>query len=123
MANKGTEQATPLRKKKAQERGDRARSRELLSAMAMLGGVMMLGVLANGFVSNWCNAYAASVRSAASGLSGADGELLLVGAVRQILLPALLPVGLILAASFSGALVSGVAQSGGLQIHKTACLC
>ena len=117
MANKGTEQATPLRKKKAQERGDRARSRELLSAMAMLGGVMMLGVLANGFVSNWCNAYAASVRSAASGLSGADGELLLVGAVRQILLPALLPVGLILAASFSGALVSGVAQSGGLQIH------
>jgi flagellar biosynthetic protein FlhB len=117
MANKGTEQATPLRKKKAQERGDRVRSRELLSAMAMLVGVIMLGALANGFISNWGTVYSASVRSAASGLGGADGELLLTGAVRQILLPALLPVGLIFAASFAGALVSGVAQSGGLQIH------
>ena len=49
-----------------------------------------------------------------------DGELLLIKAVRQILLPALLPVGLILAASFAGALVSGVAQSGGMQIQPAA---
>ena len=62
--DKGTEQATPLRKKKAQERGDRARSRELLSAMAMFVGVIMLGALANGFL-NWGKAYSASVRSAA----------------------------------------------------------
>jgi flagellar biosynthetic protein FlhB len=117
MANKGTEQATPLRRKKAQERGDRVRSRELLSAMAMLAGVMMLGALANGFISNWGTAYSETVRAAASGLSGADGDLLLRGAVRQILLPSLLPVGLILSASFAGALVSGVAQSGGLQLH------
>jgi flagellar biosynthetic protein FlhB len=120
MADKGTEQATPLRKKKAQDRGDRVRSRELLSAMAMLTGVIMLGALANGFISNWGKAYSASVQSAASGLGGTDGELLLTSAVRQILLPALLPVGLILAASFAGALVSGVAQSGGLQIHPAA---
>ena len=72
MADKGTEQATPQRKKKAQERGDSVHSRELLSAMAMLGGVMMLGVLANGFVSSWGKAYSASLRSAMSGLSGAE---------------------------------------------------
>jgi len=123
MADKGTEQATPLRKKKARERGDSVHSRELLSAMAMLGGVMMLGALSKGFVSSWGNVYAESLRSAMVGVNsidGPNGERLFVSAVRQILLPALLPVGLILAASFTGALVSGVAQSGGLRIRPAA---
>jgi len=123
MADKGTEQATPLRKKKARERGDSVHSRELLSAMAMLGGVMVLGALSNGFVSSWGKVYAGSLRSARAGLNGVDspgGEELLIVAVRQLLLPALLPVGLILAASFAGALVSGVAQSGGVQINPEA---
>ena len=123
MADKGTEQATPLRKKKARERGDSVHSRELLSAMAMLGGVMVLGALSNGFVSTWAKIYAGSLRSARVGLNGIDspgGEELLIVAVRQLLLPALLPVGLVLAASFAGALVSGVAQSGGVQINPEA---
>jgi flagellar biosynthesis protein FlhB len=123
MADKGTEQATPLRKKKARERGDSVHSRELLSAMAMLGGVMVLGALSNGFVSSWGKVYSASLRSAmtdASSLGGQSGEQLFTGAVRQILVPALLPVGLILAASFAGALLSGVAQSGGVQFHPAA---
>src|SRR5271154_4005603 len=119
MADKGTEKATPLRKKKARERGDSVHSRELLSAMAMLGGVMMLGALSNGFVSSWGKVYSASLRSAMN-VNGQNGEQLFSGTVRQILLPALLPVGLILAASFAGALVSGIAQSGGVQIHPTA---
>src|SRR5580765_1222989 len=113
MANKGTEQATPLRKKKARERGDRVHSREILSAMAMLGGVLMLGTLSNGFVSSWDKVYVGSLRSAIVGLNGLDregGNHFLFVVVRQILLPALLPVGLVLAASFAGALVSGVAQ-------------
>jgi flagellar biosynthetic protein FlhB len=123
MADKGTEQATPLRKKKAREGGDSVHSRELLSAMAMLCGVMMLGALSKGFVSSWGEVYAESLHSAVAGLNGADrqgGEEFLLVAVRQILLPALLPVGLILAASFIGALVSGVAQNGGVQIHPAA---
>src|SRR3984957_9589655 len=123
MPDKGTEQATPQRKKKAREQGDSVHSRELLSAMAMLGGVMMLGALSNGFVSRWGKVYVESLRSAtahASGLDGQGGQQLLIGAVRRILLPALLPVGLVMAAAFAGALVSGVAQSGGLQIHPNA---
>jgi flagellar biosynthetic protein FlhB len=123
MADKGTEQATPLRKKKARERGDSVHSRELLSAMAMLGGVMVLGALSNGFVSSWGKVYAGSLRSAIVGLNGVDrqgGEELLIVVVRQLLIPALLPVGLVLAASFAGALVSGVAQSGGVQIRPGA---
>jgi flagellar biosynthetic protein FlhB len=123
MADKGTEQATPLRKKKARDRGDSVRSRELLSAMAMLGGVVMLGALSHGFISSWGKVYSASLRSAMAGLRGVgeqNGEQLFTGAVRQILLPALLPVGLIMAASFAGALLSGVAQSGGIQFHPAA---
>jgi flagellar biosynthesis protein FlhB len=119
VADKGTEQATPLRKKKARERGDGVHSRELLSAMSMLCGMVMLGVLSNGFVSSFGRVYAESLRSA-TGVGEQGGEQLLNSAVRQILLPALLPVGLILAASFAGALVFGVAQSGGVQIRPAA---
>jgi flagellar biosynthesis protein FlhB len=123
MADKGTEQATPLRKKKAKDKGDSVRSRELLSAMAMLGGIVMLGAMSNGFVASWSKVYIESLRSATRGVgtvTGQNGEQLLVGAVRRILLPALLPVGLVMAAAFTGALVSGVAQSGGLQIYPNA---
>jgi flagellar biosynthetic protein FlhB len=122
MADKGTEQATPQRKKKARDRGDGVHSRELLSAMSMLGGVIMLGVLSKGFISSFANVYIESLRSATAvgGVNGQNGERLFLSAVGKILLPALLPVGLILAASFTGALVSGVAQSGGVQIHPEA---
>ncbi|MGF7181240.1 EscU/YscU/HrcU family type III secretion system export apparatus switch protein [Tunturiibacter psychrotolerans] len=123
MADKGTEQATPLRKKKAKEKGDSVHSRELLSAMAMLGGIMMLGAMSNGFVADWGKVYQESLRSATtnvSGLNGQSGEQLFNVAVRRILVPALMPVGLVMAASFAGALVSGVAQSGGVQIYPSA---
>jgi flagellar biosynthetic protein FlhB len=123
VADKGTEQATPLRKKKAKEKGDNVHSRELLSAMAMLGGVVMLGAMSNGFVADWGKVYQESLRSATTGtggLNGQSGEQLFDVAVRRILVPSLLPVGLVMAASFTGALVSGVAQSGGVQIYPDA---
>lgn len=118
MSEKGTEQATPQRKKKAKEKGDCVRSRELLSAMAMLGGVMMLGATAHGFVSSWGKVYAESLHSAAVG--ELNGEQRWNEAIRQMLEPVLLPVGLVLAASFTGALVVGVAQVGGVEIHPNA---
>jgi flagellar biosynthesis protein FlhB len=123
MADKGTEQATPLRKKKAKEKGDSVHSRELLSAMAMLGGIMMLGAMSNGFVADWGKVYQESLRSATTNVSGSNGqsgEQLFNVAVRRILVPALMPVGFVMAASFAGALVSGVAQNGGVQIYPSA---
>ena len=53
MSEKGTEAGTLQHKKKAREQGDMVRSRELLSAVAMLGGVLVLGVVAEGFVHAW----------------------------------------------------------------------
>jgi flagellar biosynthesis protein FlhB len=88
MPDKGTEQATPQRKKKARDRGDGVHSRELLSAMSMLGGVIMLGVLSKGFVSSFANVYIESLRSAAAvgGVNGQSGERLFLSAVGRVLL-------------------------------------
>ena len=43
------------------------RSRELLSAMAMLGGVVVLGMTAQSFVLGWGDVYVESLRSAGGG--------------------------------------------------------
>jgi flagellar biosynthesis protein FlhB len=118
MSTKGTEQATPERKKRAKAKGDRVRSRELLSAVAMLGGVVMLGISAHEFVASWGNVYVESLRSAAVG--EVNGDQGWNEAVRRMLAPALLPVGLVMAASFGGALLAGVAQGGGLQFYPNA---
>lgn len=123
MADKGTEQASPQKKKKARERGDIVHSRELLSAMAMLGGIVALGTISNGFVASWGEVYVKSLHTAVMSASDSgrqDSEELLNSAIRRILVPALLPVGLVMAASFTGALVSGVAQSGGIKLHPKA---
>ncbi len=118
MSEKGTEQATPERRKKAKAKGDGVRSRELLSAMAMLCGVVMLGTSAHGFVASWGKVYVESLRSAAVG--EVNGDQGWNEAVRRMLAPALLPVGLVMAASFGGALLAGVAQGGGVQLHPNA---
>ena len=118
MSEKGTERATPERKKKAKAKGDSVRSRELLSAVAMLGGVMMLGVTAHDFVVGWGKVYVESLRSAAVGEM--NGEQRWNEAVRRMLGPALLPVGLVMAASFGGVLLVGVVQGGGVSIHPNA---
>lgn len=119
MSEKGTEQATPQKKKKAREKGDQVHTRELLSAMAMLGGVMMLGVVAHGFVAGWKQAFIESLH-VATAKDVSDGDQVWGRAVRGMLEPVLLPVGLVLGASFAGALVSGVAQGGGLRVHSNA---
>ena len=118
MSTKGTEQATPERRKKAKAKGDSVRSRELLSAMAMLGGVAMLGISAHGFVASWGKVYIESLRSAA--VDEVNGNQGWNEAVRRMLAPALLPVGLVMAASFGCALLAGVAQGGGVQLHPNA---
>ena len=58
MSEKGTEAGTAQHKKKARDKGDSVRSRELVSAVAMLSGVVMLGFVARGFCAlrgGWCS--------------------------------------------------------------------
>ena len=113
MSDKGTEQATAQRKKKAKEQGDSVRSRELLSAVAMLGGVMTLGGLTQKFVSGWSHVYEESLKVQV----GQDGlDTVIIDSMRKMLVPALLPVAAVMAASFAGALFTGVAQGGGVVL-------
>jgi flagellar biosynthetic protein FlhB len=114
VSTKGTEQATPQRKQKAKAKGDTVRSRELLSAMAMLGGVGMLGAIAHSFSASWGRVYVESLRAA--GL-GDIGEHSWSPAIQRMLVPALMPVGLVMASSFLGALIAGIGQGGGISIH------
>ena len=82
--------------------------------MAMLGGVIMLGAMAHGFVESWRRVYFESLRSAAV---GEVAEQSWNPAIRRMLAPALMPMGLVMAASFMGALIAGVGQGGGVSIY------
>ena len=116
MSEKGTEAATQQRKTKARQKGDVVRSRELLSAAALLAGLLTLGAAVKPFVTAWNEVLA---RSLQLGLGDVQARGL-DRAVMRILAPSLLPAGVILAASFGVALFVGVAQSGGLQVHGEA---
>ena len=112
MSEKGTEQGSPQRKQKAREKGDVVRSRELLSAVALLCGVGAVGAGARSFVQGWGGVFRESMRSSLDE-PGAH-------AVAVMLTPALVPVAFVLAASFAGALAVGVAQGGGVSLHGNA---
>lgn len=118
MSEQGTEAGTPQRKKKARERGDSVRSRELLSAVAMMSGVLVLGTVASSFVHSWRIVFEQSLNAAA--VAEPTGSSHWFSSVRRMLAPALLPVAGVMAASFAGALATGLAQGGGLTIHPGA---
>ena len=118
MADKGTEAGSQQHKKKAREQGDSVRSRELLSAVAMMAGVLVLGSVTQRFVGSWRivleqSLDAASVRSE-------HGEMQWIDALHRMMGPMLMPLGTVMAASFLGALAVGVAQGGGVAIHPDA---
>jgi flagellar biosynthetic protein FlhB len=114
MSEKGTEAGSEQHKQKARKKGDRVRSRELVSAVAMLAGVVTLGAVSAGFIHSWRTVLEQSLGTAA----GSDAEW--TAAVRRMLRPALMPVATVMAASFAGALAAGLAQGGGLAIHPNA---
>ena len=118
MSEKGTEAGTPQRKQKAREKGDSVRSRELLSAMSMLAGVVALGTVSTGFVHTWRIVFEQCLGSAA--VRDGVSEMNWAVAARRMLAPTLIPVGTVMAASFAAALIAGVAQGGGLAIHPGA---
>jgi flagellar biosynthetic protein FlhB len=118
VSDKGTEPASAQRKQKAKESGDVVRSRELLSATAMLAGVLVLGATTEGFIASWGKVFAACLRIGTRGpVTSSDG---LLASFRLMLIPVLLPIGTVMAASFFGALAVGIAQGGGLSLHPNA---
>ena len=61
MSGERTEKASPRRKQKAEQDGDRPRSRELLSASALLAGSLTLGWAARTWLPVWKGTYQGSM--------------------------------------------------------------
>ena len=118
MSEKGTEAGTVQHKKKARDKGDSVRSRELVSAVALLSGVVVLGLVGNGFVHAWRVVLEESLKAAT--LRGEVSDAGWALTLKRMLHPALGPVGLVMSSAFAGALAVGVAQGGGLSIHPNA---
>jgi flagellar biosynthetic protein FlhB len=117
MPGDRTEQATPRHRQKAVERGDRTRSRDLMSAAAMLAGAFALGALAREWAGRWSQTYAvllALAQPARWQQQTASAQAL---ALRSALLIPLAPMGIVFAATAAAALLLGLAQGGGLALH------
>lgn len=117
MSAEKTEQATEQRKKKSREKGDVVHSRELISATAMLAGLLLLGAAAQQFVSLWRSAFNGELAASAHSFSSPEEMISTCG---RLLLPAFAPLLLVMAAALAGALASGILQSGGLQVRMEA---
>lgn len=118
MSESRTEQATPQRKKKARDKGDGVRSRELLSALSILGGILALGKVGEYLVSAWAKVYRECLRQ--TPLQDVVNADTLRSTLWHVLNPILIPVTVIFAASFGAVLFGGLVQSGGVKWHMLA---
>jgi flagellar biosynthetic protein FlhB len=148
MSEERTERASPRRRQQAAEKGDRVRSRELVSAAAMVAGVLTLGALVERWAAQWRSVFAtflalgtahhgslqAGSLGAGSvgpgsmgagsmpgyGLDAAAGLTGRVAVIREASLVMLSPMLLLFAAVTAAALFAGLAQGGGAAIHAGA---
>lgn len=120
MSGERTEKATPRRRQKAQEQGDRVRSRELTAALGMLAGVLVLGAISHRWESAW-SGLLTQVLALGSSESWRDDQVMQTAlALRQATLIVLSPL-LLLAFAVAGAgWLAAMAQGGGLQFSAEA---
>lgn len=117
MAGDRTEQATPQRREKARKEGDVLHSRELSSAAAMLAGAGVMGNAAVRFAGSWQEAFSGFMSFSNNASWEASTLQPTIGALMRLGLSVLGPVGWLAAAGAGAALLAGVAQTGGLQVH------
>lgn len=120
MSGERTEKASGRKRQKAREKGDFVRSRELLSSASLLAGIIALGYVAPRFVSGWAAAYSDFLHLGVTGNWEGSQQLPTLYRMRNILLTAISPLGMVLAASVGTALFVGVAQNRGLGFYVEA---
>lgn len=120
MSGERTERATPRRKQKAEEQGDRVHSRELTAACAMLAGVMTLGQIVPHWAGTWPG-IVAQMLAVGAPANWVDGQAVgMALALRHVMLIGLSPLLLLFAAAASAALLVAMAQNGGVRIRVEA---
>jgi flagellar biosynthetic protein FlhB len=113
MSTDRTEKATPRRRQKAADDGDRPRSRELLSAAALLAGSLMLGSSARSWIPRWKGVYQQSLGLMAQQESGDALSL----SIRRLLTFGASPCLFVMIAAAGGSLAVAMAQNRGLRFH------
>jgi flagellar biosynthetic protein FlhB len=117
MPGDRNEQATPHRREKARKDGDILHSRELSAAAGTLAGVICLGFVGRQMLNSFRTSFAAALDLGEPGRWDASAVQPTLMAMRRLALSALLPAGLVVAAIVTCAALSGILQTGGVEIH------
>ena len=120
MSGERTERATPHKRQKASEKGDRVRSRELVSASAMMAGVLTLGKILASSAKRWSSSYQAFLALGTSPTWSTDRMEGIVTGIRQAALTMLAPLLLLPGAVVGTALLVSMAQGGGVRFNLEA---
>jgi flagellar biosynthesis protein FlhB len=114
MSSERTEKASPRRRQKAAQKGDRPRSREVLSAAALLGGSLTLGWSARAWLPIWTRIYHDTL--ALIFRSNLSGEALGLS-MRNLLVAGAAPCLFVMLAAAGASLAIAMAQNRGLGLH------
>ncbi len=117
MAGERTEQASPRRRQKAREEGDRPHSRELLAASATLAGSLALGWMAPDWLSAWKASYLHFLGLGSSAAWRNEGGVAAILELRSVTVALMLPLCLVLVTAAGAALASGIGQGGGVSFY------
>jgi flagellar biosynthetic protein FlhB len=117
MSGERTESASQHRRQKAQKDGDRPRSRELLSAAALLAGSVALGYAARGWTGEWRARYESALAMSRMPDPNPDA---LGRAARGLMVAGAAPCLLVMLSAVAGSVAVGVAQNRGASIHPAA---
>jgi flagellar biosynthesis protein FlhB len=117
MPGDRTEQATTHRREKARKEGDVLRSRELSSAAGTLAGVLCLGFLGHRMIGDFRSTFGGALNLGSPELWETSTLQTTLLAIRRIIMVTMFPVNAVMAAIFGAAALSGILQTGGLEIH------
>lgn len=120
MSGERTEKATPRRRQKAQEQGDRVRSRELTAACGTLTGVLVLGSVSPRWESAWNGLLAQTLALGSPAVWRDDQVMQTVLALRQAALIVLSPLLFVALAVAGAGWLAAMAQGGGVQFSAEA---
>ena len=117
MSGERTEKATPRRRQQAAEKGDRVRSRELVSASGTLAGVLALGQLTERWSGGWAAVYQTFLSLGMPRAWEDDRAAETILAIRHTAVVLLSPLLLLFAFVTGATLLVGIAQGGGVHFQ------
>jgi flagellar biosynthesis protein FlhB len=117
MSGERTERATPHKRQKAAEKGDRVRSRELVAATGMVAGVLALGRILAPWAGGWSSAYQTFLSLGSTSAWREDRVQETILGIRHAMVVMLSPLMLLFGAVAATALLVSVAQGGGLRFN------